>query len=73
MGLDQQLAGSRSEVVRTATAGRAARYEAKIEELRASFAAGDAVGVGDRVPGALTPVRPTRAIRACPSPCGWRS
>ena len=45
MGLDQQLADFKAEFLRTAPAGRAALYEAKIEELRASFALEAAVGV----------------------------
>jgi hypothetical protein len=45
MGLDQQLADFKAEFLRTAPAGRAALYEAKIEELRAGFALEAAVGV----------------------------
>jgi hypothetical protein len=36
MGLDQQLADFKAEFLRTAPAGRAALYEAQVEELRAS-------------------------------------
>jgi peroxiredoxin len=50
MGLDQQLADFRAEFARTAPAGRAALYEAKIEELRASFALEAAAGVGAVAP-----------------------
>ena len=38
MGLEQQLAEFRAEFARAAPPGRSALYEAKIEELRASFA-----------------------------------
>jgi hypothetical protein len=44
MGLDQQLADIKAEFLRIAPVGRAALYEAKIEELRASFALEAAVG-----------------------------
>jgi len=50
MGLDQQLADFRAEFLRTAPAGRAALYEAKIEELRASFALEAAAGAGAVAP-----------------------
>lgn len=50
MGLEQQLAEFRAEFVRTAPAGRPALYEAKIEELRASFAFGSALGVDAAAP-----------------------
>jgi peroxiredoxin len=50
MGLDQQLAAFKAEFARTAPAGRPALYEAKIEELRASFALEKAIGVGGRAP-----------------------
>lgn len=38
MSLEQELATYKAEFVRTAPAGRAALYDAKIEELRANFA-----------------------------------
>lgn len=50
MGLEQQLAAFRAEFARTAPAGRVALYEAKIEELRASFALKAAIGFGDLAP-----------------------
>jgi hypothetical protein len=50
MGLDQQLADFKAGFARTAPAGRAALYEAKIEELRASFALEAAAGVGAVTP-----------------------
>jgi peroxiredoxin len=50
MGLDQQLADFKAEFLRTAPAGRAALYEAKIEELRARFALEAAAGVGAVAP-----------------------
>jgi len=55
MGLDQQLTDFRAEFLRTAPAGRAALYEAKIEELRASFALEAAAGVGAVAPDFLLP------------------
>lgn len=55
MGLDQQLADFKAEFLRTAPAGRAALYEAKIEELRASFALEAAAGVGAVAPDFLLP------------------
>ena len=50
MGLEQQLAAFKAEFVRTAPAGRAALYEAKIEELRASFAVEATAMAGDQAP-----------------------
>lgn len=50
MGLEQQLAAFREEFARTAPAGRVALYEAKIEELRAGFAFGQALGIGAEAP-----------------------
>jgi hypothetical protein len=65
MGLDQQLADFKAEFLRTAPAGRAALYEAKIEELRAGFALEAAVGVEARAPDFRLPnVRETQS----PSP-----
>jgi peroxiredoxin len=46
MGLEQQLEDFKQEFLRTAPAGRPALYEAKIEELRSSFALETAAGVG---------------------------
>lgn len=51
MGLEQELAAFRADFARTAPEGRAALYEAKIEELRTSFAQDEAIGVGDKAPG----------------------
>jgi peroxiredoxin len=48
MGLLEQLAAFKAEFARTAPAGRPALYEAKIEELRSSFARAEAAGTGDR-------------------------
>ncbi len=48
MGLSEQLAAFKAEFARTAPAGRPALYEAKIEELRSSFAREEAGGTGDR-------------------------
>ena len=50
MELEQQLAAFRAEFARTAPAGRPALYEAKIEELRASFALEAAIGTGGKAP-----------------------
>src|ERR1700730_13916515 len=50
MGLQQQLDAFKAEFVRTAPAGRPALYDAKVEELRASFALESAIGLGDQVP-----------------------
>ena len=55
MGLEQQLAAFKTEFARTAPAGRSALYEAKIEELRASFAMEAAIGVGDQAPDFVLP------------------
>ena len=50
MTLEQELAAYRAEFARTAPAGRAALYEAKIEELRSEFASKSAIGVNDTAP-----------------------
>ncbi|GLK83048.1 peroxiredoxin-like family protein [Ancylobacter defluvii] len=50
MSLDHDLAAFKAEFARTAPAGRPALYEAKIEELRASFAVDEAIGMGDEAP-----------------------
>jgi peroxiredoxin len=50
MGLQDKLDAFKSEFVRTAPAGRPALYEAKIEELRASFAAEKTPRIGDMAP-----------------------
>ena len=50
MELQQQLEAFKAEFVRTAPPGRAALYEAKIEELRATFAPDRAIGKGDHAP-----------------------
>jgi peroxiredoxin len=55
MGLEQQLAAFRAEFARAAPAGRPALYEAKIEELRASFAIEKAVEIGDLAPDFMLP------------------
>lgn len=49
MGLQQQLDAFRAEAARTAPAERVALFNAKIEELRGSFASENALGIGDRV------------------------
>jgi peroxiredoxin len=50
MSLEQELAAFKAEFSRTGPAGRAALYEAKIEELRADFALASAVGVDEAAP-----------------------
>jgi peroxiredoxin len=55
MSLEQELASFKAEFLRTAPAGRAALYEAKIEELRADFALASAVGVDEAAPNFALP------------------
>jgi peroxiredoxin len=55
MGLEQQLAAFKAEFARTAPAGRHALYEAKVEELRASFALEAAIGIDDQAPDFVLP------------------
>jgi peroxiredoxin len=50
MGLQQQLDDFKAEFMRTAPPGRPALYEAKLEELRASFELESAIGLGDQAP-----------------------
>ena len=50
MTLEQELAVFRAESARMAPAGRAALYEAKIEELRSEFASKSAIGINDTAP-----------------------
>ena len=50
MSLEHELASFKAEFSRTAPAGRAALYEAKIEELRADFALASAVGADEAAP-----------------------
>ncbi|WGF87837.1 peroxiredoxin-like family protein [Marinivivus vitaminiproducens] len=50
MDLEHELAAFKAAFARTAPAGRPALYEAKIEELRASFARENAIGPSDRAP-----------------------
>jgi thiol-disulfide isomerase/thioredoxin len=50
MGLQQQLDAFKAEFARTAPVGRPALYEAKIEQLRASFAQERAIRTGDQAP-----------------------
>ena len=53
--LEQRLADFQAEFLRTAPAGRAALYEAKIGELRGSFALGATVKAGATAPGFTLP------------------
>jgi peroxiredoxin len=62
MGLQQQLDAFKAEFVRTAPAGRPALYEAKIEELRASFALERAIRTGDQAPDFTLPDPQGRAL-----------
>lgn len=55
MGLDAELAAFKAEFERTAPTGRPALYDAKIEELRASFARDKALRVGDKAPELVLP------------------
>jgi peroxiredoxin len=55
MGLQQQLDAFKAEFARTAPAGRPALYEAKIKELRASFALEHALRTGDLARGFTLP------------------
>jgi peroxiredoxin len=55
MNLEQELAAFKAEFSRTAPAGRAALYEAKIEELRADFASEKAVSVDEIAPNFTLP------------------
>lgn len=48
--LDQQLRDHRESFALTAPPGRAALYEAKIEELRSTFSVRHGLGEGDRAP-----------------------
>ena len=50
MGLQQQLDAFKAEFARTAPTGRPTLYEAKIEELRASFALDRAIRTGEQAP-----------------------
>ncbi|WP_158745306.1 peroxiredoxin-like family protein [Acidisphaera sp. L21] len=50
MGLQQQLDAFKAEFAHTAPAGRPALYDAKIEDLRLSFAQECATGLGDMTP-----------------------
>jgi peroxiredoxin len=62
MSLQQQLDAFKSEFARTAPAGRPQLYEAKIEELRASFAREAATGVGDTAPDFALPDATSRPV-----------
>ena len=50
MELEQQLDEFKEQFLRMAPAGRAALYEAKIEELRTNLALEAAAGIGPRPP-----------------------
>jgi peroxiredoxin len=55
MDLAEELANFRAEFERTAPAGRAALYDAKVEELRTKFPLRAALAVGDIVPNFTLP------------------
>jgi hypothetical protein len=50
MGPEQQLDEFKEQFLRTAPAGRAALYEAKIDKFRSNFALEAAAGIGTRAP-----------------------
>ena len=62
MGLEQQLAEFKAEFARTAPPGRPALYEAKIAELRASFALRHALAVGEAAPDFTLPGADGQAV-----------
>jgi peroxiredoxin len=55
MGLERDLADFRAEFERRAPAGRAVLYNAKVDELRASFPLGNVVAIGDTAPNFALP------------------
>jgi len=55
MGLERDLTDFRAEFERRAPAGRAVLYDAKVEELRASFPLGNVVAIGDTAPNFALP------------------
>ena len=62
MSLEQELAAFKAEFARLAPAGRAALYEAKIEELRAEFASESAIGVDDPAPDFALPNATAKSV-----------
>jgi peroxiredoxin len=62
MDMQQELAELRAELARTAPPGRAALYEAKIDELRASGVLDSALRVGDEAPDFALPAADGREI-----------
>ena len=62
MRLEQELAAFKAEFARTAPTGRAALYEAKIEELRAEFASESAIGVDDPAPDFALPNAAAKSV-----------
>ena len=62
MRLEQELAAFKAEFARTAPTGRAALYEAKIEELRAEFASESAIGVDDPAPDFALPNATAKSV-----------
>ena len=65
MRLEQELSDFRAEFERTAPTGRAALYNSKVEELRASFPMGDALAVGNEAPDFTLPDTHGRQV-SCP-------
>ncbi|MFZ2003800.1 MAG: peroxiredoxin-like family protein [Stellaceae bacterium] len=62
MSLQQELDALRAEFVRTAPAGRAALYDAKVEELQRSFPIEQALKTGDQAPDFTLPNPGGRAV-----------
>jgi peroxiredoxin len=62
MSLGQELAAFKAEFARTAPTGRAALYEAKIEELRTEFASESAIGVDDPAPDFALPNATAKSV-----------
>jgi peroxiredoxin len=62
MGLKRELANFRAAFERTAPAERIALYDAKVEELQASFPLDKALSVGDEAPAFTLPDAQGRAV-----------
>jgi peroxiredoxin len=62
MELDQELAAFRAEYERTAPAERVALYDAKVEELRATFPIGNVLAVGQQPPEFVLPSASGRMV-----------
>ena len=62
MTLEQELAAFKAKFALTAPTGRAALYEAKIEELRAEFASESAISVDDPAPDFALPNATAKSV-----------